>query len=247
MSTLIREAPVPGPIPRYEIPGWREQHGVVAGVTGREFDLGLWTSAPVGEVMTRWRAFRRAEAAFPATILGNQVHGPAVHWHKGGQGWLQIDGVDGHATQAAAVLLTVTIADCIPVYLVDPVRRVIALLHSGWRGTAAGILGVGLERMVEASGTVPADVLMHTGVGICGPCYEVGSEVRTRCGLPADGPGPWHVDLREVLEEQGRGLGIRNISTSAWCSAHDRDRFYSHRASGGLDGRMVAYLGLLPR
>ena len=247
MPTVLREAPVPGPIPRYEIPGWREQHGVVAGVTGRDFDLGLWTSAPVGEVMTRWRAFRRAEAAFPATILGNQIHGPAVPWHEGGQGWLQIDGVDGHATRATGVLLTVTIADCIPVYLVDPVHRAIALLHSGWRGTAAGILSVGLERMMEAAGTQPADVLMHTGVGICGPCYEVGSEVRTGCGLPAEGAGPWHVDLREVLAEQGRGLGICNISTSTWCSAHDRDRFYSHRASGGLDGRMVAYLGLLPR
>ena len=246
MPTVLREDPVPGPIPRYELPGWREQHGVIAGVTGREFDLGLWTRAPVGEVMSRWRAFRRAEADFPVTILGNQVHGPAVVWHEGGQGWVQIDGVDGHATRAPGVLLTVTIADCIPVYLLDPVQRVIALLHSGWRGTAAGILSAGLQRMAEAAGTDAADVLMHTGVGICGACYEVGSEVRTGCGLSAEGGGPWHVDLREVLAEQGRELGLRNISTSDWCSAHDRDRFYSHRASGGQDGRMVAYLGLLP-
>ena len=46
---------------------------------------------------------------------------------------------------------------------------------------------------------------MHCGVGICGSCYEVGSEVVTGLGLPADGPGPWHVDLRERLAAQAAG------------------------------------------
>jgi len=55
---------------------------------------------------------------------------------------------------------------------------------------------------------------------------------------------PGRVDLRQVLVAQGRALGLAQISTSPWCSAHDRDRFFSHRASGGRDGRMIAYLGL---
>jgi len=52
------------------------------------------------------------------------------------------------------------------------------------------------------------------------------------------------MDLRALLVGQGRRLGIGNISTSALCSAHDSALFFSHRASGGADGRMVAYLGL---
>jgi copper oxidase (laccase) domain-containing protein len=64
------------------------------------------------------------------------------------------------------------------------------------------------------------------------------------CGLPHPGAGPWHADLRGVLLEQARSLGVAGISTSQWCSAHDRPRFFSHRASGGRDGRMVAYLGM---
>lgn len=64
------------------------------------------------------------------------------------------------------------------------------------------------------------------------------------CGLPADGAGPWHADLRAVVAERARKLGLATISTSQFCSAHNRDLFYSHRASGGADGRMVAYLGL---
>jgi len=51
------------------------------------------------------------------------------------------------------------------------------------------------------------------------------------------------LDLRAVLARQARELGIEDVSVSPWCSAHDRDRFFSHRASGGGDGRMVAYLG----
>jgi len=246
----VREVPIAGEVPRFEIPGWRTRYGVVAGITGRGdgggrgFDLGLWTDAPVGEVMTRWRAFRHAEH-FRATILGNQVHQTVVAWHDDGAGWIQIEGVDGHATRTAGLLLTVTVADCIPVYLIDPVARAGALLHSGWKGTAGRILERGVERFVARAGSEPANIVMHCGVGICGGCYEVGSEVMDGCGVKWAGPGPWHLDLRAVLGEQARGLGIGQISTSQFCSAHDRSLFFSHRASGGRDGRMVAYLGLL--
>jgi hypothetical protein len=239
-------------VPRFEVPGWREAYGVVAGITargegpGRGFDLGLWTDAPVGEVMSRWRAFRQAEPGFHGVVLGNQVHEVRVAWHERVEGWLQLEGFDGHATRSPGLLLTVTVADCIPVYLVDPVGKTVGLLHSGWRGTAAGILERGVGTMVEVGGSRRSDIVMHCGVGICGECYEVGAEVMQGCGLGVDGPGPWHVDLREVLMEQGRLLGVEKISTSQWCSAHDRPVFYSHRGSGGRDGRMVAYLGLSP-
>ena len=254
MPIAILEVPLPGPIPRFEIPGWRERFGVVAGITGRGegggrgFDLGLWNSSPVEETMMRWRAFRRVEPGFGVTVLGHQVHKTVVSWQgDGGAGerWIQLEGVDGHATATVGILLTVTIADCIPVYLVDPVRRSIGLLHSGWRGTAGGILERGISTMVEHCGGDVNNIVMHTGVGICGDCYEVGYEVMDGCGLPKVGDGPWHADLRAVLAAEAERLGVKNLSTSQWCSAHDRQKFFSHRASGGSDGRMVAYLGLI--
>jgi len=64
------------------------------------------------------------------------------------------------------------------------------------------------------------------------------------CGAAAEGDGPWHIDLRERLTAEASELGLTTISSSTWCSAHDRPRFYSHRASGGTDGRMVAYIGM---
>lgn len=246
----LREEQIAGDVPRYEVPGWRERFGVIAGVTARGagagtgFDLGLWSDAPVRDVMGRWRAFRHAEPSFDGVVLGNQVHGAAVAWHERTKGWLQLEGLDGHATAIPGLLLTVTVADCIPVYLFDRRQRAVALLHAGWRGTAAGILEAGVRLLATRAGTRPDDLVMHVGVGICGPCYEVGSEVVTGVGLEAAGRGPWHVDLRDRLIAQGRALGIPAISRSEWCSAHDRPRFYSHRASKGADGRMVAYLGL---
>ena len=221
----------------------------MAGITGRGsepgrgFDLGLWSDAAVGETMSRWRAFRRAMSGFHAVVLGHQVHGTVVERVDAAHGWVQIDGVDGWVTTAAGILLTVTIADCIPVYLAAPGRGV-ALLHAGWRGTAQGILALGVERLLKATGVMLSDIVMHCGVGICGPCYEVGSEVMTGCGLTAEGEGPWHMDLRAHLAGEARRLGVGTVSASPWCSAHDRSFFYSHRASRGSDGRMVAYLGI---
>ena len=251
VASELREVPLPGPVPRFEIPGWRERYRVVAGITGRGsepgrgFDLGLWSDAPVGEVMNRWRRFRHGLPEFTAVALGNQVHGVEVMSLDAGRGWIQVEGIDGWSTTAPGILLTVTIADCVPVYLVAPGRG-IALLHAGWRGPAGGIVERGIRRLTEETGSVPSDLVMHCGVGICGTCYEVGSEVMTGCGVPAEGSGPWHIDLRQRLAEQASALGISSITGSSWCSAHDRQPFYSHRASGGTDGRMVAYIGMAP-
>jgi polyphenol oxidase len=244
----LTEEPIAGE-PRFELARWRDELGLAAGITGRGsdpgsgFDLGLWSEAPVGEVMRRWRLFRAAMPGFSTVVLGNQVHGTEVRTVNAVGGWLQVEGVDGWVTTSPGVLLTVTVADCIPVYLAVP-GRAIALLHAGWRGTAGGILARGARALVAAASATVSDVIMHCGVGICGDCYEVGPEVVTGCGRSALGAGPWHLDLREVLAEQAATLGIRGVTRSTRCSAHERSTFYSHRGSRGADGRMAAYLGI---
>ena len=246
----VAETPVPDPtVPRLELTEWAERYGLVAGITARGpgpgFSLGLWSEEPVGQVMTRWRAFRTAFGArFPTIVLSHQIHGTAVAWHgQSAPGWLITDGIDGHATAALGHLLTVTVADCIPVYLVVPQKKVAALLHAGWRGIAGGILERGVELLRREAHCRMGDIVMHCGVGICGSCYEVGSEVYERLtGRATDGPA--YVDLRNVLAEQAAEMGLKEVTISSGCTAHDYERFFSHRASGGRDGRMVAYLGL---
>lgn len=245
----VAEAPIADQaVPRLELTEWAERYGLVAGITTRgaadPFNLGLWGDEPVGQVMTRWRAFHAAFAEhFPAVILSHQVHGTGVAWHAPlGGGWHILEGLDGHATAAAGHLLTVTVADCIPVYLAVPRQRVAALLHAGWRGTASGILARAADVLRREAQCALSDIVMHCGVGICGQCYEVGSEVYERVtGRP--GAAGARLDLRAVLAEQAAQLGFGASSVSPHCTAHEPERFFSHRASGGRDGRLVAYLG----
>lgn len=252
MIQRVEEQPTPGDTPRYEIPGWRERFGVVAGITGRgqgkqPFDLGLWTGQPIGEVMGRWRQLRSAEPGFPAHVLGNQVHQTRVLDHETAiPGWTQVEGIDGHATAARGLMLYVTVADCVPVYLVNARTGGIALLHAGWRGVAGRILERGVEALSHRINFLASDVVMHCGASICGGCYEVGSEVIDALGLLPNDQGKAQADLRAILAEQAAQLGLGVVSVSSLCSAHDQDRFFSHRASKGTDGRMVAYLGILP-
>src|SRR5438034_2793622 len=152
----------------------------------------------VGQVMSRWRAVGAAvRPRFPGVVLAHQVHGTTVQWHpSASDGWLIVDGVDGHATGARGLLLTVTVADCIPVYLAVPQKHVVALLHSGWRGAAAGILERGVELVKRMAFVRSSDIVMHCGVGVCGECYEVGSEVLSRFTGRAE-TGPGHVEDRK--------------------------------------------------
>jgi len=231
-----------------EVPGWREEHGVVAGLTTRgtpddPWDLGLVGGLPVGRVIGQWTAFRAAEPGFPLVTLGRQVHGTEVAWHEGGRGWLLLDGVDGHATLASGILLCVTVADCTPVYLIDRVTGALALLHAGWRGGSGHILERGIRLLAGRAGSRVEDIVMHCGISICHDCYEVGSEVFAAFGLPVPPGGKGPIDVRAQLVRQGEVLGIPSITTSPWCSGHDGALFHSHRRSGGKDGRMIAYLG----
>jgi YfiH family protein len=245
------ERRAPGPVPLWEVPGWRERFGVVAGITGRgedpaePFDLGLWNSQPIGQAMARWRTFRAALPGFPAAVLAHQVHGSTVLWHNRlPDGWTLVEGADGHATAIPGQLMLITVADCVPIYLVAPRQRAVALLHAGWRGCASGMLAAGIEMLKRNVSVRSHEIVIHCGVAISGKCYEVGNEVLTAVDKPTSVSGHSHLDLRRLLVEQGAKLGIVDITSSDLCTATSRDRFFSHRGSGGTDGRMVAYLGM---
>jgi YfiH family protein len=229
-----------------EPPGWQQRFGVVAGITDRSTgSLGLSIPDPAHDVMQRMREFRLAlRPRFAALQMAHQVHGTEVLWHEGvAPGWHVRDDADGHATAQRGLLLAVTVADCVPIYLVATDGRGIALLHAGWRGVQGGMLEAGLNVLTARSGAEPANIVMHCGVAICGACYEVGEEVaRAVLGDRAE-PGKQHLDLRTELARQAAALGIPEVTISKLCPRCNNDRFFSHRANGD-GGRQIAYLGL---
>lgn len=233
-------------VPRLELAEWRERYGLLAGITSRagDFDLGLFTPAPAAAVLDRWLALLQAlNPAFQSCAISRQVHGSTIRSHPDpGPGLHVVDGADGQVTRAAGLALALTVADCVPVYVAHPGTGTIALLHAGWRGTAQGVLEAGIRELTRVAGCAASELIMHCGVAICGACYEVGPEVVERV-TGRRVTRPEHLDLRASLTVRAGTLGIRTVTVSPWCSAHDRDLFFSHRRSGGADGRMGAYLG----
>ena len=245
-ADCLQETESRRPIPALELAEWADRYGLTAGITTRDggFNLGLLTPEPAADVLGRWRTFASAMVpGFPAIVAGLQVHGRSVAMHHDPvPGWTIRDGVDGHVTGAAGILCCVSVADCVPVYLAHPPSGVVGLLHVGWRGAAGGMLEAGLAAFRAVGISRLDDVVMHCGVAICGDCYEVGPEVLAAVtGRPAAQPG--RLDLRAILAVRAAGAGVGDVSISPWCAAHDAQWFFSHRRSGGTDGRMLAYLG----
>ena len=212
--------------------------GITAFTTGRGAGtFGTHSDEPIRDVMARWTALRaRLGGARLATAV--QVHGVEVLEHEAGwSGWLRADSADGHLALARGTAMAVTVADCVPVFIAHP-SGATAILHSGWRGTAAHITERAIRRLA-AHGFAPEELRVHCGPAICGRCYEVSADV----ALQLTGRDPGHavaVDLRELIIRRVQELGVRHVSSSPYCTRCDNDRFFSHRA--GDPGRQLGVI-----
>jgi hypothetical protein len=235
---VTRPAALPSNDPVAELAGL----GVVAFTTTRAAgDFGLGEGEPRPDAVARWNALQESLApAVPALASARQVHGVVVLDHAPGwEGWRRAEGADGHLATRPGVGCVVSIADCVPVFVAHP-SGAVALLHAGWRGTAGGIVGEGIQRFAR-EGMAPGELHVHLGPAICGRCYEVGPDVFERLT-------GWstvrsrHIDLRALLAEQAKSLGVRAVTASAWCTRCDNDRFFSHRA--GDASRQVSVIAM---
>jgi YfiH family protein len=214
--------------------------GITAFTTTRAAgSFGTAGDEPVGTVMGRWARLQQALSSSGGRFAtASQVHGSRVVVHsQGWDGWLRVPSADGHVSMERGTGMAVTVADCVPVFLAHP-SGAIALLHSGWKGTAGRIV----ERAVEAlacRGVPAGELRAHLGPAICGACYEVSPEVYgLLTGRSVAAPTP--VDLRALIAEHARGAGVRHITTSTFCTRCDNGAFYSHRA--GDTGRQLGVM-----
>jgi hypothetical protein len=230
------------------------------GVTTRQGDLNLsLRTGPDPNTVARNRACAAAlfDSSTGDLIIPDQVHGatvaivsrqPDASIHS------SVPHADALVTDTPGILLGITIADCLPVFLYDPIHRAIGLAHSGWRGTAGRVVANTLEAMRSEYGTNPAEALAAIGPGICGRCYEVGDEVKAALmAVGADetafSPSPndrWMLDLKPIVIGQLRECGVpdSSVSVSPWCTVCHNHLFFSHRKEGPGAGRMGAFLKL---
>lgn len=176
---------------------------------------------------------------------------------------LRLIEADAMVTDVPGFALCWSFGDCAPVLLYDPQHEAVALVHSGWRGTAAGILPRTIAAMGERYGTKPAELIVGIGPAIGSCCYEVQENVLT--AFQADPlvreaavfvdraqegeTQPRHyLDVRLSTRNQALAIGVRpdHLDDAGICTGCRTDMFYSHRREPWPSGRFVVAIGLRP-
>jgi YfiH family protein len=208
----------------------------------------------VRENRVRWVEAVSGNGETPLRTI-RQIHSD-VSVTAGAEAPKTIPEADGILTDRPGILLGVMTADCIPVLVADPVRRAVAAFHAGWRGTVARIVEKGVARMTAEFGSDPAQLVAAIGPGIGVCCYTVGSEVQQQfeaqfeygAELFLRGGEADRLDLVEANRRQLLAAGLHAVSVAlvGGCTRCRPWYFYSHRASGGHAGRMMASIGIKP-
>jgi YfiH family protein len=211
------------------VPELADEPGLVHGFsTVTVGSVGLKHAPDPGPVLAARRTFAGALGleGVELTTIGS-VHGADVARvdEPGGS----VDDVDALVTDRPGVALFATYADCYPIVLWDPEKRVVGLVHSGWRGTLAGVATAAIGYMREEYGC--RHIRAGIGPGICGRCYEVGEEVAgkfdARLINPAPG-GKWLLDLAAANRSQLESAGADAVYDIGICTKENY-LFPSHR------------------
>ena len=196
-------------------------------------------------------------------VFAEQVHGRGVevvrHNPQPGVPLVQADAL---VTDVPGLLLVLQFADCFPVYIVDPAKRVIALAHSGWRGTAENIVQAVTDVLKDEFAVDPSTCLAAIGPGISGTNYEVGEEVagfftqgynastRPVVERRQQGEEKWSLYVQQAIYSQllDAGYGADAIAVCGEDTFANSQDFFSHRRESQQrlkTGRMAGFLGLV--
>lgn len=168
---------------------------------------------------------------------------------------------DGMVTNVPGICLVTFYADCVPLYFVDPVKRVIGLSHSGWRGTVGKMANVTVKKMQDTYGSNPADIRAAVGPSICRDCYEVSEDVIEQFKRNYDeqiwprlfyqkenqkGTEKYQLDLWKANEQNLLESGVlpEHIAVTNLCTCCNPDVLFSHRILGWNRGNLSAFLAL---
>ncbi len=216
-------------------------------------DGNLRLTAPTEDTTANRRRFLEREGLrFDRLVSADLVHGTQIRVAADADAGTVIPSCDGLVTDVPGLILSVTGADCFPIYAVDPKRRVIGLAHAGWRGLANGIVPE-LVRRLRTLGCDASDILVGIGPGIHGCHFEVKEDV-TRAfeaypeSIRARG-GRTFVDLPLVIRTQlaAEGIPERHVEDADECTLELASKYFSRRRDqdGPLEA-MMAYLALEP-
>lgn len=190
-----------------------------------------------------------ATAGMPLPVVtARQVHGTAV---VEAARWRERPPADAVVTRERGLLVGVVTADCTPVLLVEPERRIAAAVHAGWRGAAAGVVEAAIATLRARFAVEPSALRACLGPTIGGCCYQVGAEVhaafvdrtgeRTAGAWRVDGER-FRLDLRAAVTSLLHAAGVADVVAVGPCTACDPG-WCSYRRDGAGAGRQVGVIG----
>jgi hypothetical protein len=225
------------------VAGVSTRHGGVSETPFSSLNLGVHTDDSPEIIEQNLSIFCAELGISPSDLARSyQVHGDKI-WVTGRPGYQS--GFDAMVSVQPGVFAGVGIADCTPILLADPVTRVCAAIHAGWKGTVAGIVEKTALRMIENRGSNPADILAYIGPCISQAHFEVGDEVAAHFAeeFKSRKASKWHVDLKAANAAQLIKLGIKQIEIDTACTVENNADYFSHRKEAGTTGRMLALIG----
>lgn len=166
-----------------------------------------------------------------------------------------IDDTDALITNTVGLPLMMFFADCVPVLILDPIKKAIGICHAGWKGTVNKIAQKTILSMHDVFGTSPENCIVGIGPSIGSCCYEVGDEVANQFkqAFPQDEKKilnkineKWKLNLWEANRVQLKEIGVKdlNIEIARTCTACNSKVFFSYRADSGKTGRIAAIICL---
>jgi YfiH family protein len=182
-------------------------------------------------------------------IVPQQTHGNGCLTIKKGDELKRKYKGDAILTDRKDIFLTVSVADCLPIFLVEPKRKVVGLVHAGWRGTLWGIAKETIRKAKVEFGCKPEDFTLLFGPAIQKCCYEI-SEVMAilfdEDGLIRILGEKPKLDLIKTNLKQFLNCGVKEkkIFATNDCTCCNKDRFHSFRRDGDKAGRMIAFIGI---
>ncbi len=243
------------------VAGFTTRHGGNSRDPFHSLNCGLHVGDHSEDVVSnRRRLLQLTGYAEQEWVSANQTHSDHLYHVQptdGGKGLHTLDSalqdIDGIFTDSPDLFLASFYADCVPLFFLDPVKRIIGMAHAGWKGTLAQIGPKMIKEWQSKFQSDPDHILAVIGPSIGGCCYEVDESVIEAFLQVTDinefviptNHRKYMLDLKKCNVEFLKKAGLKgvNIEVSSWCTSCHVDLFYSHRKEQGRTGRMTAFMG----
>lgn len=260
------------PVIKYEI--FKDYNNLLHGFSTRlggvskehlySMNLSFTRGDDVENVMENHKRFAEAVGYdYTKLVFSDQIHETrirVVDEDDCGKGIItenDIKGIDGLVTNKKNIPLITFYADCVPLFFYDPKKQVVALAHSGWKGTVNKIGTKMIEKMNEVYGCSPEDIICAIGPSICKSCYEISKDVADNFKatytndeyssmITYKGNDKYLLDLHMACKYNFIDAGVleSNIAMPDLCTCCNPDVLFSHRASKGMRGNLAAVIML---